>query len=49
MKAEDPRPEDLYTYDYAPTPVTEEKESANRRERNARSWWIVPSLRYRNS
>ncbi len=25
MKAEDPRPEDLYTYDYAPTPVTEEK------------------------
>lgn len=25
MKAEDPRPEDLYTYDYAPTLVTEEK------------------------
>ena len=25
MKAEDPRPEDLFTYDYAPTPVTEEK------------------------
>jgi 2-oxoisovalerate dehydrogenase E1 component len=25
MKAEDPRPEDLYTHDFAPTPVTEEK------------------------
>ena len=25
MKAEDPRPEDLFNYDYAPTPVTEEK------------------------
>lgn len=24
-KAEDPRPEDLFTYDFAPTPVTEEK------------------------
>lgn len=25
LKAEDPRPEDLFNYDYAPTPVTEEK------------------------
>ncbi len=25
LKAEDPRPEDLFDYDYAPTPVTEEK------------------------
>jgi 2-oxoisovalerate dehydrogenase E1 component len=25
MQAEDPRPEDLFTHDYAPTPVTEEK------------------------
>lgn len=25
MKAEDPRPEDLFNYDFAPTPVTEEK------------------------
>jgi 2-oxoisovalerate dehydrogenase E1 component len=25
LKAEDPRPEDLYQYDFAPTPVTEEK------------------------
>ncbi len=25
IKAEDPRPEDLFKYDYAPTPVTEEK------------------------
>src|SRR5689334_15104857 len=25
MKAEDPRPEDLYTHDFAPTPITEEK------------------------
>jgi len=25
MKAEDPRPEDLFTHDFAPTPVTEEK------------------------
>ncbi|MBS1764573.1 MAG: tungsten formylmethanofuran dehydrogenase [Bacteroidetes bacterium] len=25
LKAEDPRPEDLFTHDYAPTPVTEEK------------------------
>jgi len=25
VKAEDPRPEDLYTHDFAPTPVTEEK------------------------
>ena len=25
IKAEDPRPEDLYTHDFAPTPVTEEK------------------------
>ena len=24
-KAEDPRPEDLFTFDYAPTPITEEK------------------------
>jgi 2-oxoisovalerate dehydrogenase E1 component len=25
MKAEDPKPEDLFTHDFAPTPVTEEK------------------------
>jgi 2-oxoisovalerate dehydrogenase E1 component len=25
LKAEDPRPEDLFNFDYAPTPVTEEK------------------------
>lgn len=25
LKAEDPRPEDLYTHDFAPTPITEEK------------------------
>ncbi|MFM7728023.1 MAG: alpha-ketoacid dehydrogenase subunit beta, partial [Flavobacteriales bacterium] len=25
LKAEDPRPEDLFTHDFAPTPVTEEK------------------------
>ena len=25
LKSEDPRPEDLFNYDYAPTPVTEEK------------------------
>ena len=25
MKAEDPKPEDLFNFDYAPTPVTEEK------------------------
>lgn len=25
LKAEDPRPEDLFNYDYAPTPITEEK------------------------
>ena len=25
IEAEDPRPEDLYTHDYAPTPITEEK------------------------
>jgi 2-oxoisovalerate dehydrogenase E1 component len=25
VKAEDPRPEDLFTHDYAPTPVTEER------------------------
>lgn len=25
MKAEDPRPDDLFNYDYAPTPITEEK------------------------
>ncbi len=25
LKAEDPRPEDLFTFDYAPTPITEEK------------------------
>lgn len=25
LKAEDPRPEDLYTHDYAPTPIREEK------------------------
>jgi 2-oxoisovalerate dehydrogenase E1 component len=25
LKAEDPKPEDLFNYDYAPTPVTEEK------------------------
>lgn len=25
LKAEDPRPEDLYDHDYAPTPITEEK------------------------
>lgn len=25
LKAEDPTPEDLYTFDYAPTPITEEK------------------------
>ncbi len=25
LKAEDPKPEDLYRYDYAPTPITEEK------------------------
>ncbi|WP_109098423.1 thiamine pyrophosphate-dependent enzyme [Aquimarina sp. AU58] len=25
MKAEDPRPEDLFTHDFAPTPITEEK------------------------
>ena len=25
LKAEDPKPDDLYKYDYAPTPITEEK------------------------
>jgi 2-oxoisovalerate dehydrogenase E1 component len=25
LKSEDPRPEDLFTHDYAPTPITEEK------------------------
>ena len=25
MKAEDPRPEDLFTHDFAPTPITVEK------------------------
>src|SRR5690606_10996976 len=25
LKAEDPRPEDLFTHDFAPTPITEEK------------------------
>ena len=39
--AEDPRPEDLFTHAFAPTPVTEEKGEREPADRDANDRWIL--------
>ncbi|MFT4535721.1 MAG: 2-oxoisovalerate dehydrogenase E1 component [Saprospiraceae bacterium] len=41
LKAEDPQPEDLFTHDFAPTPITEEK--GNRKPKNGEEKVMVDS------
>ena len=35
LKAEDPKPEDLFTNDFVPTPITEEKGNDHQKERKS--------------